>query len=267
MNCTISCVPICTDDRDAVSLQSQVLKARRDAISDAFQHAWDGYTRHCFGHDTLRPVSNTCEDDFGGWGATAIDSLSTAIIMRKEDVVTQIMEYIASLNLDSMPHGTQFQVFETTIRHFGGMISAWDLLHGPFSDMVQNQTLRNALYDQMVKLGGKLSCSFSSAGVPHDWLNPLTCKPDSGTRTALTNAGTMILEFARLSAITGNETYANLATRAEKYLLRPEPADNEPFPGLLGSYVDTSDGHITDYSGSWGAMSDCKKALLMSLEP
>ncbi|KAG9542913.1 hypothetical protein KCU79_g17816, partial [Aureobasidium melanogenum] len=59
---------------------SPVQSTRIYAVAAAFQHAWHGYSKYCFGHDTLHPVTNTCEDDFGGYGATAIDSLPTAII-------------------------------------------------------------------------------------------------------------------------------------------------------------------------------------------
>jgi mannosyl-oligosaccharide alpha-1,2-mannosidase len=105
----------------------------------------------------LHPVTNTCEDDFGGFGATAIDSLPTAIIFGDENVTVQILEFIAALDLRAVKGGTRIQVFEVTIRHFAAMISAWDLLHGPFSHMAKSPDLRHALYVHMVALGEYLS--------------------------------------------------------------------------------------------------------------
>ncbi|TIA40727.1 glycoside hydrolase [Aureobasidium pullulans] len=174
--------------------------ARIDAITAAFQHAWNGYSEHCFGHDTLHPVSNTCEDDFGGYGATAIDSLPAAIIFGNEAAAFQILEFIATLDFKVVKGGTRIQVFEVTIRHFAAMVSAWDLLNA--------------------------------------------------------GAGTMILEFARLSDITGNQTYVNLAQTAEEYLLKPQPASGEPYPGLLGSFISVESGEILGSKGSWGAFAD-----------
>lgn len=29
-----------------------------DAVKEAFQHAWDGYSKYAFPHDELHPVSN-----------------------------------------------------------------------------------------------------------------------------------------------------------------------------------------------------------------
>ncbi|KAG9761562.1 alpha-1,2-mannosidase, partial [Aureobasidium melanogenum] len=236
---------------------SPIQSARTNAVKAAFQHAWDGYSKYCFGHDTLHPVTDTCEDDFGGWGATAIDSLSTAIMFEKKNVTRQILGFIAALDFKVVRGGSRIQVFEVTIRHFAAMISAWDLLNGPFSHMVDDPDLIRALYAQMVALGDVLSCAFDSpSGVPHDWVDPALCQSDKGTQNTIAGAGTMILEFARLSDITGNRKYANLAERAEDYLLKPQPASGEPYPGLLGSFINVGNGEIIGSQGSWGALAD-----------
>ncbi|THY67128.1 glycoside hydrolase, partial [Aureobasidium pullulans] len=61
----------------------------------------------------------------------------------------------------------------------------------------------------MTILGDILSCAFDTpSGVLRDW-------------NSIAGASTMILEFARLSDITRNQTYANLAQIAEEYLLKP----------------------------------------------
>jgi mannosyl-oligosaccharide alpha-1,2-mannosidase len=55
--------------------------------------------RHTFyGHDSLHPVSNTCDDGFGGWGASAIDVLFTAILMEEESMVLEILRFIPDLD-------------------------------------------------------------------------------------------------------------------------------------------------------------------------
>jgi hypothetical protein len=113
--------------------ERQLLTHRRERVVAAFEHAWSGYSTHCMGHDSLHPVSNTCDDDFGGWGASAIDALSTAIMMERESVVLDILRFISNLDFSRVEGGTSIQVFEIVIRHFGGMISAWDLLNGPFA--------------------------------------------------------------------------------------------------------------------------------------
>lgn len=226
---------------------------------EAFQHAWTGYSKHCFGHDTLRPVTNTCQDEFGGYGATAIDALPTAIIFRQEDTVLQILRLIADLDFRIVREGSKIQVFEVTIRHFAGMLSAWDLLNGPFTNLAKNAKLRQALYNQMVVLGDILSCAFNTpSGIPREWVDPLTGQTDKGSSNTVAGAGTTILEFAKLSDITGNKTYARLAERAEAYLLNPTPASYELYPGLVGSLISVRTGELVDSRGSWGGNADCK---------
>lgn len=203
-------------------------------------------------------MTNTCGDDLGGWGASAIDALSTAILMRKDMVVFQILAFIAELDFDVVRGGTKVQAFEIIIRNLGGMISAWDLLNGPFSDMGKGSELRDSLYTKMVDLADRMGYAFDTpSGIPHDWVDPRERQGAPGTMNTVAGAGTVILEFARLSDITGNQTYARLAERAENYLLKPQPEDYEPFPGLIGSYVSVDSGELQNSRGSWGAFSDC----------
>ena len=88
--------------KNSASNDSSVASARRHEIESAFEHAWKGYSTHCMGHDALQPVSNTCSDDFGGWGASAIDALSTAIIMRKGGIASEILKFIETLALATL---------------------------------------------------------------------------------------------------------------------------------------------------------------------
>ena len=92
--------------------ERQLLAERREQVVASFEHAWLGYSTHCMGHDSLHPVSNTCDDDFGGWGASAIDALSTAIMMEKEIVVLDILHFISRLDFSHVEGGSSIQVFE-----------------------------------------------------------------------------------------------------------------------------------------------------------
>lgn len=109
----------------------------------------------------------------------------------------------------------------------------------------------------MVRLGDVLTCAFDTpSGIPRNWVDPAACKSDDGTANSLAGVGTLILEFARLSEITGDDKYVKLAGIAEDYLISPWPASREPFPGLLGSFLDVGNGLFLDSKGSWGALSD-----------
>jgi mannosyl-oligosaccharide alpha-1,2-mannosidase len=202
-------------------------------------------------------VSNACDNDFSGLGATAIDALSTAILMEKRDVVVQILEFIAGLDWTRLSREhTKIQVFEVIIRHLGGMISGYDLLTGPFSHLHIDDALVQKLFAQMVAFGDILTCAFDTGtlGIPRSWLNPTTCKTDDGTSNSVAGVGTIILEFARLSDVTRDQKYVNLAKKAEQYLL--DVHASQKIPGLLGSFVNVRSGAIEGHEGSWGAFAD-----------
>lgn len=254
-----------SDSSKGIGKEAAALQSRQDGVKEAFQHAWDGYAKYCMGRDSLHPVSNTCDDDFAGWGATAVDSLSTAIMFENEDVVRSILEFIAHIDFTKIAGGSSIQLFEVTIRHFGSMISAYDLLNGPYDHVANDKELRKALYSQMVKLGGALSCAFKTpSGIPRNWVDPTLCTTDTGHSNTVAGAGSLILEFARLSDITGHRMYVDLARKAEQYLITPHPEENMPWPGILGSFIGVSDGKLLDKKGSWGSLADCKSSDVSS---
>jgi mannosyl-oligosaccharide alpha-1,2-mannosidase len=63
-----------------------------------------------------------------GWGASAIDALSTALVMRNKDVVDKIMDYVPKIDWSVSYEDSRVSLFETTIRYLGGLLSAYDLL-------------------------------------------------------------------------------------------------------------------------------------------
>jgi mannosyl-oligosaccharide alpha-1,2-mannosidase len=52
-----------------------------------------------------------------GWGASAADALSTALLMGKKDVVDQILTHIATIDFSktATPDPSQVSLFETTV--------------------------------------------------------------------------------------------------------------------------------------------------------
>lgn len=108
-------------------------RQRAEAVKEAFLFAWEGYYEHAFPNDELHPVDNGSGNSRNGWGASAVDALSTAAIMELPEVVDQILDHIATI--DYSKTSTMVSLFETTIRYLGGMISAYDLLKGPFADL------------------------------------------------------------------------------------------------------------------------------------
>jgi hypothetical protein len=133
---------------------------RRRWVKKVFTHAYvDGYRRHAWGHDTLKPVSKHFLDDRGQLGCTIIDALDSLWLMGLDDASFQMefndaAEFVrARLSFDR-PDVT-VNVFETSIRVLGGLLSAYHLSNQPI------------FLSQAVVLGSKLSSTFkSSSGVP-----------------------------------------------------------------------------------------------------
>ncbi len=115
----------------------------------------------------------------------------------------------------------------------------------------------NALLQQAKSLADTLSIAFDTkSGVPEGniMLNPKPKLVNSG-RNSLAGMGTLVLEWTRLSDLTGDPKYAKLAQKAESYLIKPTGSP-EAFPGLVGSSISTDTGEFVNSRGGWGGGSD-----------
>jgi mannosyl-oligosaccharide alpha-1,2-mannosidase len=113
--------------------------------------------------------------------------------------------------------------------------------------------------NQALQLADLLSVAFNTTtGIPVNDLLFQAPKPvqTSETTNGIATIGTLVLEWTRLSDKTGITKYAEYAQKAQAYLLKPQPASGEPFPGLLGTNVLISDGTFTDSQGGWGGGDD-----------
>lgn len=169
--------------------------------------------------------------------------------MGEREIVNQIISYIPSIDWSST--GSSVSLFETTIRYLGGMLSGYDFLSGPLAYLADNPADVDALLQQSVNLANNLSYAFETpTGVPWNILD-LSTRSVVAEPNGLATVGTLIMEWVRLTDLTGNTTYAELVERAETYLLAPSPASSEPFPGLLGTDIDPQTGQFLDARGGW----------------
>ncbi|XP_075526467.1 alpha-Mannosidase class I b isoform X4 [Dermacentor variabilis] len=100
--------------------QSVGLRERREAVVDAFRHAWKGYKAYAWGQDHLRPLSRTGHTWFG-LGLTIIDGMDTMYLMGLHEELATAQEWVAH-SLQLAQH-RDVNVFETTIRVLGGLLS------------------------------------------------------------------------------------------------------------------------------------------------
>ncbi|KAK4198583.1 glycoside hydrolase [Triangularia verruculosa] len=229
---------------------------RASAVKQAFRISWDGYYKHAFPHDSLRPATNGFADDRNGWGASAVDAFSTALIMGEYRIVDQILKYVPEINFNRT--NSEVSLFETTIRYLGGLLSAYDLITGPLKphfNYTDHQT--GAILQQAKRLADNLKVAFNTpSGIPDNDLFFGPPRKKGSKSNGLATAGTLVLEWTRLSDLTGDSQYEKLAQKAEKYLLHPRPALGEPFPGLLGASVNLETGLFENGAGGWGGGTD-----------
>lgn len=200
-------------------------------------------------------MTNMCSNPRNNWGASAVDALSTALVMESQPIVTDILNYIATIDYTST--ATEVSLFETTIRYLGGMLSGYDLLKGPLAQLVTNSSTVDTLLTQSKSLADSLRFAFNTpTGIPSNNLDFNNQISDGSTTNGLATIGTLCLEWQRLSDLTGDPSYGDVVQKAESYLLNPLPKANEPFPGLVGTNVDTSNGMFVDATGGWNGGDD-----------
>ncbi|KAL4863688.1 hypothetical protein BDV12DRAFT_25423 [Aspergillus spectabilis] len=237
--------------------------SRATAVKEAFSHAWDGYYEYAFPHDELHPISNSYGDSRNSWGASAVDALSTAIVMRNATIVSQIIDHIDGIDYSTT--NSEVSLFETTIRYLAGMLSGYDLLTGPASGLVDESRV-GVLLEQSRNLADVLKFAFDTpSGVPHNMIDITTHENDGNEVNGLAVTGTLVLEWTRLSDLTGDEEYARLSQRAQEYLLHPSPPEYQPFPGLLGHTINITTGEFADGSVSWGGGHDSYYEYLIKM--
>lgn len=68
-----------------------------------------------------------------GWGASSVDALSTACVMRLPDVVDEVLNHVSTIDFSKT--SDLVNLFETTIRYLGGLLSGYNLLSGPLPEL------------------------------------------------------------------------------------------------------------------------------------
>ncbi|KAG7281453.1 hypothetical protein CRUP_012396 [Coryphaenoides rupestris] len=97
---------------------------RLEAVRESFRHAWRGYKEFAWGHDELRPISKSYGEWFG-LGLTLIDALDTMWILGLKEEFAEAREWV---NTElSFNKNVDVNLFETTIRILGGLLSTYHL--------------------------------------------------------------------------------------------------------------------------------------------
>ncbi|KAI0366405.1 alpha-mannosidase [Pilatotrama ljubarskyi] len=200
--------------------------AVREQVRDLWHHGYDQYMRLAFPLDELAPLSCTgrgpnwhnpadiaTNDVAGNFSVTLVDALDTFVVLNDppgfEDAVRKVIRWV-SFDVNTKP-----QVFETTIRVLGGLLSGHIFAHKPgqpFHLPWYEGELLQLAYD----LGTRLLPAFQTlTGLPYARINLRHGVPKGeSVDTCTAGAGSLILEFGALSRLTGDDRFEKAAYKA-----------------------------------------------------
>ncbi|KAH8929213.1 glycoside hydrolase family 47 protein [Atractiella rhizophila] len=199
----------------------------RELTRETFNHAWKSYLRVAFPADEIRPVS--CKplgpdhsdpknidlnDVLGDFSLTLVDTLDTFIVLGDkssfESAVRLAIQYVR------FDKDVKIQVFESTIRVLGGLLSAHIFASEPEHGFAISW-YRGELLTLAHDLGRRLLPAFqwSRTGIPYARINlKHGLQPVESIETCSAGAGSLILEFATLSRLTGDGVFEQVARKA-----------------------------------------------------
>ncbi|KIK58077.1 glycoside hydrolase family 47 protein [Collybiopsis luxurians FD-317 M1] len=215
------------------------------AVKEIVLQSYNAYTKFAFGHDSLAPVSGGVIDDRNGWGASIVDALGTLFLMNLTDQFEQALNFTSQIDFSNSNTDSSVSLFETTIRYVGGMISAYEL----------SGKQHNFLIQQAKVLADKMAFAWAEPGqtIPYGEI----FFDDNSPIFAINNvaeAGTLDVEWSRLSLYTGNQTYTSLTEGSVRTIAnQPDPSG---FPGFAPQLIDPSDNEFVDAFLTWGGGTD-----------
>jgi mannosyl-oligosaccharide alpha-1,2-mannosidase len=224
-------------------------------LEQMMTHAWNNYKLYAWGKNELKPITKRAHTGsiFGSYdlGATIVDSLDTLYVMgmRKEfdegrDWVARkfTMDNVVSRSSNNVKQprnhfhrqSADISLFETNIRFVGGFLAAYAL------------TGDTLFKDKAQYVADKLLPAFQTpTGIPYALINFRTGSAKnygwaSGGSSILSEFGTIHLEFAYLSDITGNSVY-----RERVQAIRSVLKELDKPKGLYPNYLNPK-------TGKWG---------------
>ncbi|KAI9510474.1 alpha-mannosidase [Russula earlei] len=198
----------------------------RNQVRDLWYHGYTSYMRFAFPLDELAPLSCTgrgpdwdlpgnfaYNDVAGNFSLTLIDTLDTLVVLNDragfEDAVRKVIRWV-SFDVNTKP-----QIFETNIRVLGGLLSG-HLFASRQGQPFHLPWYRGELLTMAHDLGRRFLPAFSTpTGLPYARINLRHgISAGESVETCTAGAGSLILEFATLSRLTGDPRFEKVAHKA-----------------------------------------------------
>ncbi|KAJ6599145.1 alpha mannosidase-like protein [Mycena vulgaris] len=200
--------------------------AARSKTRGLWYHGFDHYMSYAFPLDELSPLSCTghgpdwehpenyaANDVAGNFSLTLIDVLDTLVVLGDrsgfEKAVKDVIEWV-SFDVNTRP-----QVFETTIRVLGGLLSG-HIFANKTGQPFFLPWYRGELLDMAHDLGKRLLPAFATpTGLPFARINLRHgVLKGEGIETCTAGAGSLLMEFGTLSRLTGDDRFEKAANKA-----------------------------------------------------
>lgn len=241
----------------------ELIQARKDTVLQAFRRSWAAYRKYAWTWDELMPVSGRGKNTFGGFSASLIDAMDTLWIMGMRDEFQEAVQVVALIDWSNTTL-TSVNLFETTIRHLGGLLSAYDLSGEP------------VLLAKAVELGEMLYVGFDTPNhMPPFWFDFSAAKygvQRASNHDPSTSAGSLSLEFTRLSQVTGDPKWYDATERVKEFLTKTQ--SETKLPGMWPAFLNLRDETAQEKHFTIGAQADSvyeylpkMHALLGGLDP
>lgn len=230
--------------------------ARQQNVKKAFIHAWSGYKKYAMGFDELMPLSHRGVDGLGGLGATIVDALDTAMIMGADEVVTEAGSWIETHLSHRIKEKGQVNLFETTIRVLGGLLSAYHLSGGEQGMNSTHMGPKSIVYLETAKqLADLLLSAFTSSPTPIPFsdvvLRDHSAHPAPGGQSSTSEVSTLQLEFNYLSTVSGDPKYGMEAMKVLEHLKTLPKVE-----GLVPIYISPHSGEFNGENIRLGSRGD-----------
>ncbi|EPQ26953.1 uncharacterized protein PFL1_05588 [Pseudozyma flocculosa PF-1] len=224
---------------------------RQAAVLDAFVHSWSAYRDNAWGYDEYHPLSKSGSNLSGkpgkGIGYTIVDSLDTIILLGLADEYRRARDWVRD-ELDWNIEG-RLNVFETTIRTLGGLLSASALIRDPPNPAITASEEDAELFlSKAAGLAERLVPAFQTkSGVPLREVDLQTgeafADADNNNASSLAEATTLQLEFKYLAHLLDDRFYWRLAEQP-MHVARRQSLQVPQFYTLLPIFLNPHTGHF-----------------------
>ncbi|XP_039310464.1 ER degradation-enhancing alpha-mannosidase-like protein 3 [Solenopsis invicta] len=279
VGCSIQALLAISEDDLSEYMNKEEREALKEEARDMFYHAYNAYMDNAYPADELMPLSckgryrgsepnrGDIDSTLGNFSLTLVDTLDTLVVLGDLEEFENAVKLVArdvSFDTDVI-----VSLFETNIRMLGGLLSGHIL-----AEYLQQRAdimpwYRGELLNLAKDLGYRFLPAFNTTtGIPYGRINlkhgmkgvPMEISRETCTACA----GSMILEMAALSRLTGEPIFEEKAQKAMDVLWRMRHRGTD----LMGSVLNVNSGDWVRRDSGVGAGIDsyyeyCLKAYIL----